>query len=538
MKRNLIALFLLAGTLLSACYPTVMMPSPATPTQTPVPATATAEPTPTPEPEPTAEPPAPTGEFEPAPESLSEDAETEAPPEPTPEAGDAGSLENLPAGANVSGFGDLYNPYLGNAGYDAQHYTLDIDVDMESGAVDATVTMDAVATRELTTFNLDFIGFTIEEVTVNGEPATYSRNLEGKRRELAITPAQAIADDAPFVTTVSYHGVPEAYNSPAVSIPMGWNRYAEGTYVVSEPDGAASWYPVNDHPLDKATYTFEVTVPDPYVVAANGILQEVVDEGPSDTYVWKASDPTASYLVTVNISDYVVQEEEGPGGLPIRNYFPPELADEGAYDFGRTAEMVAFYNELFGPYPFEAYGVAIVGPSSWALETQTISVFGRNLVRGDRSTESVVAHELAHAWFGNSISPARWRDIWLNEGFATYAENLWLEHLHGRETFEARMEQLYTSYKPHAATDPPPGIPPYDNLFNRSVYVRGALTLHALRLRVGDAAFFESLRTYHDRYRYGTATTDDFIAVVEEIGGEDLDAFFEAWLYQQELPEW
>lgn len=452
----------------------------------------------------------------------------------------------------ADGLGDPYDPQLGNGGYDAQHYTLELSVDMENNTLAGSVTMRAKATQDLSTFNLDFMGLKIDRVLVNDEQVNHERGQGSQQqRELTIVPAEPLRNGETFTVAISYHGAPSPMHSKAVPFPIGWTRYDDGTFVASEPDAAASWYPVNDHPLDKATYTFYITVPEPYVVAANGLLQEVIDNGQTNTYVWRASDPLASYLVTVNIAAYVMQSEEGPDGLPIRNFFMPELAEEAAFDFGRTAEMIELYNELFGPYPFEAYGVALIGEVPFALETQTLSIFGTNTVSGRRYAEQVVAHELAHQWFGDSVSPAHWQDIWLNEGFATYAQLLWVEHTQGPEALEGAIREQYNSVSGQSSFLPPaertcqklaeefapPGNPPTDDLFNLGVYVRGALALHALRMRVGDELFFDILRTYHDRYRYGTATSADFIAVVEHVSGQELGEFFRGWLYEQCVPD-
>jgi hypothetical protein len=265
----------------------------------------------------------------------------------------------------------------------------------------------------------------------------------------------------------------------------------------------------------------------------------------------------ASYLATVVIGDYVLQEEEGPDGLPIRNYFPPDLGDEQTAPFARTAEMIEFFGESFGPYPFEAYGAAVVDDPFFyaALEAQTLSVFGAAML-GSPDTELVVAEELAHQWFGDCVSPYEWRDIWLNEGFGTYASWMWREHTDGppardvivRDTYAELSGQNMPPETSVSVSDqelddllaeyyPPPGDPPAGDLFNGGTYRRGALTLHALRLRLGDETFFDLLRAYVEQYRYGVATTDDFIALAEEVSGEDLGDFFAAWLYDAAMPD-
>jgi hypothetical protein len=467
-------------------------------------------------------------------------------PTPTPVVGEPGS----------AGIGDSYYEDLGNGGYDAWHYTLDLTVDMESGVLTGTTTMAAQATQDLGAFDLDFQGFEISSVAVNGLPVGYERS----DHELILTLGDPLADGSPFTTSVTYSGVPEPVDACTdLSIPVGWTYDEDvGVYVISEPNGAAAWYPVNDHPRDKASYTFRVTVPEPYVVAANGLLQETVDHGDTATYVWEASDPTASYLTTVAIGDYVVQAEEGPGGLPIRHYFPADWDTDKVLSFVRTAEMIEYFSTVFGPYPFETYGVVVVDTDLYlALEAQTLSVFGGALVAAVPTDETTAAHELAHQWFGDSVSLYDWHDIWLNEGFATYAEWLWAEHTTGPEVRDNLIRERYRhlagqDLPPVVSSTlsdeefdewleeayPPPGNPPEDDLFNGSVYGRGGLTLHALRLHLDDdEAFFKVLRTYAERYQYSTATTADFIAVAEGVSGEALDGLFDAWLYDEEMPD-
>lgn len=426
------------------------------------------------------------------------------------------------------GIGDPYYPGLGNGGYDVQHYTIELAVDVSRNFVAGSATIEALATHDLTTFNLDFSDLTISEILVNGGAAAYA--LDG--RELTVTPAEMLADGESFVVIVRYSGSPQAIDDPIFPFgSQGWNSYSDGIVVFGEPAGAESWYPVNNHPQDKATYTFRITVPERYVVAANGLLQErIANVDGTVTYHYEARDLTAPYLTTVNIADFITTTDEGPNGLPIRNFFPANASQNIIRAFEPQAEMIAFFNSVYGIYPFEVYGAVVVDLNfGSALETQTLSVFGLGAVH-----ETVIAHELAHQWFGNSVSLWLWQDIWLNEGFATYSEALWLEHNEGTQAYYDLMDNWYGFITERNIGAP--GTPSPNRLFNAAVYVRGAMALHALRLEVGDDLFFDILPTYYARYKYSNATTADFIAVAEEISGRDLQAFFDAWIYQAAVP--
>lgn len=308
---------------------------------------------------------------------------------------------------------------------------------------------------------------------------------------------------------------------------------------MSEPDGSAGFYPVNDHPLDKATYTFRVTVPEPFEVAANGVLVETIANDGTNTFRFEMRDPMASYLATINVDEFDVETAEAVNGIPIRNYYAAGLPEDIRKPFARQDEMLSYFSELFGPYPFEIYGSLVLGTEvGTALENQTLSVYGLDMIAPTYtgSSESVIAHELAHQWFGDSVSVADWSDIWLNEGFATYAEALWVENRDGRAALDSWVKSRYLGLVQMREIASPPGKPPARNLFNGGVYIWGGLTLHALRLEVGDEVFFDILRTYHARYQYGNATTSDFIAVAEETSGLDLKSFFDNWLYSEKIP--
>lgn len=431
--------------------------------------------------------------------------------------------------AGAAGLDDDLYALLGNGGYDVAHYTIALTVDPESSTISGTTTISATALADLTSFNLDLSGLTVATVRVDDAAATFAR----AGQELTITPATVLANGAPFSVTVAYGGVPAPISDPGVPFEaVGWLHFADvGTYVLSEPSGAMSWYPNNNHPSDKASYTFRITVPDPYVVAANGLLIDEITEGEQRTFLWEARDRMASYLATINVAEFDMVQVEGPAGLPIINFFPPESSARLQRTFAVTNAMIEHFSELIGPYPFESYGAIVMEvPFGGALEAQTRSIFGRGA-----TVDMIIAHELAHQWFGNSISPATWQDIWLNEGFASYFHHLWTEHTKGATVFNATMRGMHAAIRSRQL--PPPGDPALDELFGSAVYERGAWTLHALRLTVGDEIFFEILRTYYAAYEGGNATTADFIAVAEAVSGQDLTDFFQAWLYAADIPD-
>ena len=442
-------------------------------------------------------------------------------------------LSSFPAAQEpgAPGLGDPYYPDAGNGGYDALHYDLAMDVNLGSGEVDAELSMRARATHALSRFHLDLVGLEVEAVRVDGEEAAFERT-DG---ELVITPPAPLAEGAEFTAEVHYRGVPRAVPDPGVPfVPggVGWMRLTDGSVIVmSEPSGARGWVPCNDHPLDKATWSFAITVDEPWVVAANGRLvgREPTRRG-RVTSRFEARDPMASYLATVCIGLFDVVESEGPGGLPLTHYFykaeDEERRARSRRAFERTADQIAFFSERFGPYPFESYGGVLVRqPLGGALETQTLPVYTGG------ADEDTVAHELAHQWFGNSVSPEGWDDLWLNEGFATYASWLWREHADGREAYDRMVRGAYQAVR---GLGPPADTGPV--IFQPSVYVRGAWTLHALRVELGDELFFEAVRAWAERHHDGNASTEDFVALCEEVSKRELDAFFDGWLFAEEAP--
>ena len=437
-------------------------------------------------------------------------------------------------GPGSDGAGDPYFPLAGNGGIDVVHYDLDLEYTPAppepaplEGRLDGVATIDLVPTQDLSRFNLDLRGLTATAVTVAGKVATFTQTTN----ELVITPTKKVKAGKSAQVVVTYGGTTTRPTDIEGAL-YGWVTTRDGAMVVSEPDGSATWFPVNDHPTDKSTYTFEITVPEGLVAVANGLpsADPTTVDGRT-TWYWDAPDPMAAYLATASVGDYVVNEYVAADGTPIFDAVDPTRLGAPTADLALTSDMLVFFGGLYGPYPFNSYG-AIVDDDSvgYALETQTRSFFSRN------AREGTVAHELAHQWMGDHVSPSRWADIWLNEGWATYSEWLWFEH-----TGDATAQESFDDVMAIPADEP--GFwevivadPGPLGLFVAPIYDRGAATLHALRVEIGDDAFFELATTWVDRFGGGTASTADFIALAEEVSGQELGDFFDVWLYTGEKP--
>jgi aminopeptidase N len=428
----------------------------------------------------------------------------------------------------AAGVGDPYFPTYGNGGYDVASYALKLRYNPANDQLSGTATITAKATANLSSFNLDLVGMTVSTVTVDGKAARHDRRGD----ELAVTPAGGLSSGQNFTAEIAYAGVPR----PVASAGLGVNGFlatADGAVALGEPESASTWFPVNDHPRDKATYEIQMTVPAGLAAISNGVPGPTRTADGWTTWQWSERVPMASYLTTVVIGKYRVRTatHQGkplvtaiPAGLPANSPAERSLA--------RTGEIADFLATKFGPYPVEAYGGVVVDDSriQYALETQSRPVYG-NVFFTSGVNDVVVAHELSHQWFGNSVSVRDWKDIWLNEGFASYAEWLWDEHDDGRpvqRSFEAE----------YARTDwtRPAADPGRSDLFGRAVYKRGALAVHALRLTVGDDAFFRVLTTWTAEKRNSNASTADLVALSERVSGKQLDALFEAWLTGTSAP--
>jgi Peptidase family M1 domain/Peptidase M1 N-terminal domain/Immune inhibitor A peptidase M6 len=656
------------------------------------------------------------------------------------DSGHGGGHREFTPGA--AGAGDPYFPLDGNGGYDVKHYDLDVKYDPATDVLKGKATIEARATQNLSSFNLDFEGLTVRSIKVDGKSAEWSRD----GGELTIVPRRGLRKDHKFETVVRYDGIPATIENPVVG-PSGFFHTDDGALVIGEPDVAATWFPVNDHPTDKASYTFRITAPADVQVVSNGVLKHERERRGWKTWTWDAREPMASYLAMMAIGEFDVhayrddgikfwdaidtdlltrpqpvtgdqyaisqvadltfkrlahtitvpaagaqlsfwidrdtelpwdfafveahtvdqddwttledlnghtsqdtgfscpfwlglhpflshyQTDDGVGGCTPAgtsgNWWAATGASDGyeqwsfdlsAYagtnievsisyasddvvqraglfvddvvvstgegttsfendgdtfdgwavpgapegsepngndwiagtpadgpeitgeivqrSFARQPEILGFLADQFGPYPFSSSGGIVddLGGVGFALENQTRPIYSKDFFGDSISGDNVVVHELTHQWFGDSLAVGAWQHIWLNEGFATYAEWLWSE----REGLGTAQEIFDFFYGIFDAESPfwtvTIGDPGPDALFDFSVYSRGAMTLHQLRLAVGDENFFTIMQEWATSHAGGNVTTDQFIALAEQISGQDLGDLFQTWLFTPVKP--
>ncbi|MGW3148613.1 M1 family metallopeptidase [Streptomyces sp. NPDC001177] len=428
------------------------------------------------------------------------------------------------------GIGDPYFPQLGNGGFDARHYALDIAYDPATGRLDGRTTLTARATQKLSSFDLDLQKLEVTRIAVNGRRAEFTRDGD----ELTVTPRGTLPRGRDFTVTVTYGGVPQPLGGPIVfGSDYGWMKTGDGVFVACEPNAASTWFPSSDHPSDKAAYDIRIKAPKGLTAVSNGRLVSTYDKGDSTYTHWRESRPMATYLVTATIGKFDVRTGRTPGGIPIYVAIDPALAGGNAVDvYAVTAAATDYWSQVFGPYPFEETGAIVddMPEAGFSLEVQSKPAY--SAVR----SETTIVHELAHQWFGDSVSVARWKDIWLNEGFATYAQWLWAEHQGTRSAHDSFLAAYNVRPADSAFWQIVVGDPQRDTMFASAVYQRGAMTLQMLRERIGDAAFFRLLPAWTRLHRYGNADTDDFIRLAERISGRQLDDLFQSWLFTTGKP--
>jgi aminopeptidase N len=416
------------------------------------------------------------------------------------------------------------------SGFDVLKYTIRLEPNFTNRTIAATTRVDAAAsTAGLASVDLDFVGFTISSVTVDGSAAEYARVNSG--RTLRVTLPRAFNASETFAVEVAYSGVPPIEGG------LGFGFTNAGAATFAEPEGARLWFPSKDRPSDKAQYEGFITVPNNLVVASNGRLVDETPAGNRTTYHWLETHQITTYLISLAISDYR-RIDDTYGDMPVWHYVYPEVESAARRDFARTPAMLAAFEARLGvPYPFDKYGHALFQNFGGAMEHQSCTSYGASLITGDNRYDRVVAHELGHQWFGNLVSPAEWEEIWLNEGFATWTEFLWTEHhdpaflgdlLAGRESIYIGHESSVGAYPLYA--------PPRSRLFGTTIYQKGGWVVHMLRQLVGDEAFFAGIRAYLEENSFGNGRSTTLRAAMEAASGRDLSSFFDEWVYGTGYP--
>jgi aminopeptidase N len=414
-------------------------------------------------------------------------------------------------------------------GYDAGFYHLQIKILLDTREIEGTLLMEATSEGAgLTTVPLDLhAGMQVLSVGEDAVSFTHS----GK--DLFLTLKRAVQRGEKFRVSVSYRGQPQSGGFGAFT----FNTHSGAPIIasLSEPYFARLWWPCKDTPTDKAdSVQVDLTVPDDLTAVSNGTLENVQSLSGWKTFSWKERYPITTYLVSVAVSNYAEFGEtftfSDGTSMPLRHYVYPENLAFAQTQLADTRDMLAFFNWAFGDYPFkkEKYGHA---QFAWGggMEHQTITSVGSF---GD----GLIAHELAHQWFGDLITMKSWQDIWLNEGFASYSEALYFEHRDGKAAYRNYMRSMDYSYFGSVFVRDTTSV---SSIFNGTVYDKGAWVLHTLRYVIGDSTFFRLLRAYvaDPRYRFGTATTTDFKNLAEQVSGKELDWFFEQWIYREGRPE-
>jgi aminopeptidase N len=432
---------------------------------------------------------------------------------------------------------DAVFPGLGDPRIDVRSYDVVLRVEPPDLRLEgeAELVVRARTDEPLPAFTLDLRGPEVAEATVDGDPAEVERVDDG---QIEVTPTAPLEPGVDATVAIAYEGTAGAEDFPSWDIPVGWQADdVDGAFAMNEPDGTSTWVPCNDHPSDEAPWTITLEVPEGLTGVANGRLDAQPSAGPDGRARWRwvEEEPLATYLVGIAVGAYELDDRDVDGLDGVRATFawPADLDADARAAFDEHDAILGYFAEEFGPYPNDDAGALVVPVDlGLAMEVQTRPLFGLDAFDGDGDVPAL-AHELAHQWFGNAVTPASWEDLWLNEGFATYADWMWSDHA-GLATLDA---QVGLAVQLVGGSGEAVRSPEAARAFSPTIYEGGALVLEALRRTIGDDGFRTVLRRWFAEHQGAGATTEDLVALASDVAGEDLTAFFAAWLDDPARPD-
>lgn len=417
---------------------------------------------------------------------------------------------------------------------DVLHYDVDLAIDMLNQSIAGRAGIELrLIDPQATSFHLHLTTPTITQVSLNGEQISFFKDGDKVYFEME-------KPTSPLSLIIDYSGTPGNdgfggcffVNDYAHTVGEGLNS--------DDPSMLRHWIPSHDVPYDKATLDLRLTVPQSLDAFSNGVLISTTAQVESKTFHWQETNPIATYLIAIAVGQYVTlkQDYQSIAGhtIPLEFYVFPASVTAAQTDWQHLPRMMAFFEKNFSPYPFERYAMA-QAYNRGAMEHQQMTTYSYQLITGDNRYDYIVAHELAHHWWGDLVTLSDWREIWLNEGFATYSEALYFESLYGQDYLAEYMDALQSIYLGEVSRRGHFPIYDPDYKWGGTIYQKGAWVLHMLRWTIGDAAFWNTLQTWAHTFAYDNATISDFIQVAEDQSGKDLDWFFDQWIYQAGYPD-
>jgi len=415
---------------------------------------------------------------------------------------------------------------------DVQHYDFSISLSDTSDMIFSNAVITILFNNPLQVFTLDLAdkdengkGMVVKNVKVNGIETKFRHHDDSLYVYYDVVKPNSTA-----MVSVEYSGIPSG------GLIISKNKFGERTFFGDNwPDLAHNWLPCVDHPSDKATVEFKVSAPDNYEVIANGdMIKETTTDHHYKITDWQSHEPLPTKVMVIGVADFAIDDVENNLDIPVSTWVYPMNADKGFADYMNATEPLSFYISHIGPYPFSKLANVQSTTLFGGMENAGNIFYAENLVTGNQKQEEIIAHEIAHQWFGNSVSEGNWHHVWLSEGFATYLTDLYYEYKYGSDVFKSRMETDRKVVIRYATRNFAPvidtTITDYLDLLNPNSYEKGAWFLHMLRKELGDELFMESIRTFYEKYKYSNALTIDFQNIVDSITGKDLISFFEQWL--------